>query len=547
MARRRTRIKDINVFKQTKATEEPTNSSEQTDEKGKIMAEDRTEADNVDTSVSLNESDVDDFAGLAAEAELAAGQPPSDLAGASEDLPTNESDFDLAASLGAEAAAATPDDDNLGLPPALETPPDDIGLDLPTGESDLADIEPGSADFDDLVESDLGLPVAMDQPAADIDFGFPPAMETPAAGPADFNFESAFDPQPQPTTAQPDLPDFPPAMMTDLPPAMDTPPADIPASPSLADLPIGEAGFGDMANLPVGEAGFDSSTDFPSGEAGLDMPAETLPSGEAGLGTSAPYSLPNETYNTMPGSGTTSPYESSAPIPVDMPVDSSPRPVPPPETSSSLPVPPQTGGTLAVSNTIPLTLDDDSPRDIFDFMGVTNEPQTITYQIPEDIEELTVEERKRRMLLLKDNRVREQFDKIYHAVDSEYEHLLDSNISSNKEITDWAQNLLAETRYILMNYQIEHLAKAEWNIQQVRARLDRAEESERWRQKWGWLIIIWGVVWFFIFVILIFNPTPLPPRQELAGCAPERPDAGRGAPRHRARHRQRRCSPRGAP
>jgi hypothetical protein len=141
--------------------------------------------------------------------------------------------------------------------------------------------------------------------------------------------------------------------------------------------------------------------------------------------------------------------------------------------------------------------------------GVTNEPQTITYQIPEDIEELTVEERKRRMLLLKDNRVREQFDKIYHAVDSEYEHLLDSNISSNKEITDWAQNLLAETRYILMNYQIEHLAKAEWNIQQVRARLDRAEESERWRQKWGWLIIIWGVVWFFIFVILIFNPTPL--------------------------------------
>jgi len=174
---------------------------------------------------------------------------------------------------------------------------------------------------------------------------------------------------------------------------------------------------------------------------------------------------------------------------------------------SAQPATPQTtGSAVAVSKMTPLTLGDESPKDIFDFMGVADEPETIRYQIPEDIEELTPEERKRRMLLLKDKYVKEQFEKIYKAIDVEYERILDNNVSSNKGITDWAHNLLAETRYILMNYQIEHLPKAEWNIQQVRARLDRAEESEKWRKRWVWPIIGWGLIWFFSFVILTFNP-----------------------------------------
>ncbi|RME47419.1 MAG: hypothetical protein D6796_07700 [Caldilineae bacterium] len=133
-----------------------------------------------------------------------------------------------------------------------------------------------------------------------------------------------------------------------------------------------------------------------------------------------------------------------------------------------------------------------------------------TFDLPDElIEELSPEERKKRQQLLKDPRIREQFMQIYNAIDAEYEHILTDNTSISQEITDWAHSLLAETRYILMNYQVEHLARAEWNVEQVRARLDRAEESARQGQLWSKWIALWSIVWFFIFVFFIFNPDSL--------------------------------------
>jgi len=133
-----------------------------------------------------------------------------------------------------------------------------------------------------------------------------------------------------------------------------------------------------------------------------------------------------------------------------------------------------------------------------------------TFDLPDElIEELTPEERKKRQQLLKDPRIREQFMQIYNAIDAEYEHILTDNTSISQEITDWAHSLLAETRYILMNYQVEHLARAEWNVEQVRARLDRAEESARQGRLWSKWIALWSIAWFFIFVFFIFNPDSL--------------------------------------
>jgi len=63
------------------------------------------------------------------------------------------------------------------------------------------------------------------------------------------------------------------------------------------------------------------------------------------------------------------------------------------------------------------------------------------------------------MLLLNDPYVKEQFIKLYEEIDKQYEKVLDDNVSSNKQVTDWVHSLLAETRFILMNYQIEHLAE----------------------------------------------------------------------------------------
>lgn len=117
--------------------------------------------------------------------------------------------------------------------------------------------------------------------------------------------------------------------------------------------------------------------------------------------------------------------------------------------------------------------------------------------------ELTEEQREE---LLRRRSVQEDMAKLDKAIDGQYDRILRDNVSVNKWITDWCHNLLAEARNIVLHRQVENLAKAEWNVQQVRARLDRAEESEKKALRYAWPITIWGVIWFGIFVFLIFDP-----------------------------------------
>ena len=121
---------------------------------------------------------------------------------------------------------------------------------------------------------------------------------------------------------------------------------------------------------------------------------------------------------------------------------------------------------------------------------------------PEAVE-LTEEQREE---LLRRHSVQKELAELGKAIDGQYDRILRDNVSVNKWITDWCQNLLAEARNIVLHRQVENLAKAEWNIQQVRARLDRAEESEKKALRYAWPITIWGVIWFGIFVYLIFDP-----------------------------------------
>jgi hypothetical protein len=58
---------------------------------------------------------------------------------------------------------------------------------------------------------------------------------------------------------------------------------------------------------------------------------------------------------------------------------------------------------------------------------------------------------------------------------------------------------------IVMYRELGDLARAEWCVQQVRARLDRAEQSTA--QIWAPVAIaLWGVVWFISFIYLVFDP-----------------------------------------
>lgn len=120
---------------------------------------------------------------------------------------------------------------------------------------------------------------------------------------------------------------------------------------------------------------------------------------------------------------------------------------------------------------------------------------------PEAVE-LTEEQRDQ---LLRRRSVIQELAELDKAIDGEYERILRDNVSVNQSITDWCHNLLAEARNIVLHRQVDNLAKAEWNVQQVRARLDRAEESRKQANRYAWPIIIWGAAWFLVFVYLIFN------------------------------------------
>jgi hypothetical protein len=105
--------------------------------------------------------------------------------------------------------------------------------------------------------------------------------------------------------------------------------------------------------------------------------------------------------------------------------------------------------------------------------------------------------------------VQEKLANLDKAIDGQYERILQDNVSVNKSITDWCQNMLAEANEIVLNREVGKLAKAEWNVEQVRARLDRAVESQKLTKRWVLPIIFWGLAWFVAFVYLIFNPAPI--------------------------------------
>ncbi len=102
--------------------------------------------------------------------------------------------------------------------------------------------------------------------------------------------------------------------------------------------------------------------------------------------------------------------------------------------------------------------------------------------------------------------VHERLADLDKNIQSLYDRILRENVSVNKDITSWCQNLLEEARVIVMYRELEKLARAEWCVEQVRARLDRADDSRK-QARVPILIIAWGVIWFILFIYLIFNPT----------------------------------------
>ncbi|MCS7259247.1 MAG: hypothetical protein NZ765_00490 [Anaerolineae bacterium] len=91
------------------------------------------------------------------------------------------------------------------------------------------------------------------------------------------------------------------------------------------------------------------------------------------------------------------------------------------------------------------------------------------------------------------------------AIEAEYEHIRHEQPNIGQEITDWCHQLLMEARTIVAQSKLEELPRAEWCVEQVRARLDRAQNSVR-KIHTPVALTLWGIGWFFVLVYLIFDP-----------------------------------------
>lgn len=115
---------------------------------------------------------------------------------------------------------------------------------------------------------------------------------------------------------------------------------------------------------------------------------------------------------------------------------------------------------------------------------------------------LTQEEKELMLTRLGAARIRElngQIDEMYDQV------LVEVGVS--EDISTECYNLLLKARDILLRRDAAKIPQAEYYIEQVRARLKRADESESGARRAQWWILGWGLLWCTVFLalVLLFN------------------------------------------
>ena len=116
--------------------------------------------------------------------------------------------------------------------------------------------------------------------------------------------------------------------------------------------------------------------------------------------------------------------------------------------------------------------------------------------------ELTEEEQKKLLARLGHARIRE----LDAEISKTYDQVL-SRAGESQEIATECHNQLLKARDIVLRRDAAKIAQAEYYVEQVRARLKRAAESEAGAKKYAWWIAAWGVVWFvaYIAVLILLN------------------------------------------
>jgi hypothetical protein len=127
-----------------------------------------------------------------------------------------------------------------------------------------------------------------------------------------------------------------------------------------------------------------------------------------------------------------------------------------------------------------------------------------SYVLPD--RQLTKEEEQQLLARLGDTRIQ--------ALDQEITKVYDqvlTQVGENEDIANECYNQLLQARDIVLRRDAARIPQAEYYVEQVRARLKRAAESEVAAKKVAWWITGWGFMWGVVFlaVLILFNQSGL--------------------------------------
>lgn len=123
---------------------------------------------------------------------------------------------------------------------------------------------------------------------------------------------------------------------------------------------------------------------------------------------------------------------------------------------------------------------------------------------PYELPDLALTEEEKQLLLARmgEDRI-QQFDA---EISDVYDQVL-SKVGENEDLATECHNQLLKARDIVTRRDAAKISQAEYYVEQVRARLKRATESERGAKKYAWWIAAWGLVWCaaYIAVLVLLN------------------------------------------
>lgn len=169
--------------------------------------------------------------------------------------------------------------------------------------------------------------------------------------------------------------------------------------------------------------------------------------------------------------------------------------IPPPDTEDVATgvLPPRVG---------PMYLDIEDMESLAAYDLQEPEEEVDRVELPERL--LTEEENKR--LLRRWGAIRLQ--ELDQEISEVYDQVL-SKVGENEDIATDCYNLLLKARDIVIRREAARIPQAEYYVEQVRARLKRATESEKGGRKYAWWITAWGFIWgvLLISVLILLNHT----------------------------------------